>query len=563
MASLQVVKGSNKGAEVSLEKGDKWVMGRNADCQVVINLPSVSREHAIIRLMQGKFFIEDLKSRNGTTVNNAEIKVRTELNHNDQIKICDSLFTFVCPPKPALPKEIFGHVVEDEVADTDDGEESSSTVEATIASGSKQVLLEMQSSEKLAFLVEVTSDLTQTFDLDKLLPKIADSLFQVFRQADRAFIILADEDNPNKLIPKVIKTRRAQEESMARFSRRIVQQCMETAQALLSEDASADKRFDLSQSIADCRIRSVMCAPLTMRSTGKGFGVIQLDTQDRHKKFTAEDLKLLMAVAGQAAIALENAKLHDNLVARAGLERDLRLAHQVQMSFLPKKPPVLEGYEFFAHYESAQEIGGDYYDFIPLPGPRLGIALGDVAGKGVPAALLMAKVSSEARFCMLTEKGPAEAVFRLNALMQEAGMLDRFVTFAVGLLDPSTHQVTFVNAGHLPPLIYRAATGKVEEGTSLDASGFPLGVAEGIPYEAVTVELGPGDSVALFTDGITEAKNKQEVEFQWEGARAVLGSGVSNAQVMGQRLVAAVRQHALGCKQHDDITVVCFGRAPE
>ncbi len=258
MASLHVLKGNNPGAVVQLDQGEKWVMGRNADCQVVINMPSVSREHAIIRLVQGKFFIEDLKSRNGTTVNNVEVKARTELSHNDRIKICDSIFAFVSVPKPELPKDIFGKPTVDE--DEEDGEESSSTVEATLSSSSKQVLLETQPSEKLAFLVEMTADLTQSFDFDKLLPKIGDSLFQVFRQADRAFIILADQENENKLIPKVIKTRRAQDESSARFSRRIVQQCMASGQALLSEDASSDKRFDLSQSIADCRIRSVMCA---------------------------------------------------------------------------------------------------------------------------------------------------------------------------------------------------------------------------------------------------------------------------------------------------------------
>jgi serine phosphatase RsbU (regulator of sigma subunit)/pSer/pThr/pTyr-binding forkhead associated (FHA) protein len=555
MASLHVLKGTNQGAVIPLDNGDKWVLGRNGDCHIVINLPAVSREHAIIRLSQGRFYIEDLKSRNGTAVNNDEIKGRTELKHNDRIKICDSIFAFVSTPKPELP-DIFKPPRPDE----DHGEESSSTVEATLSSGSKQQLLETQPSEKLAFLVQMTAELTQTFDQDQLLPKIGDSLFQVFRQADRAFIILADETNENKLIPKVITTRRAQDESTARFSRRIVTRCLETGQGLLSEDASADKRFDLSQSIADCRIRSVMCAPLTMKSTGKAFGVIQLDTQDRHKKFTQDDLKLLMAVAGQAAIALENANLHDNLVARAGLERELTLAHQVQMSFLPKKPPQLSGYEFFAHYESAQEVGGDYYDFIPLPGPRLGIALGDVAGKGVPAALLMAKVSSDARFCLLTENGPAEAVYRLNELMQEAGLIDRFITLAVGLLDPSAHQVTFVNAGHLPPLIYRASTGKIMEAAERHASGFPLGVAEGIPYVPVAIDLQPGDCVALFTDGVTEAKNKQDVEFRLDRALQTLGSGPSTAAAMGQRLVAAVKQHALGCKQHDDITVVCFGR---
>jgi serine phosphatase RsbU (regulator of sigma subunit)/pSer/pThr/pTyr-binding forkhead associated (FHA) protein len=557
MASLKVHKGNNPNTVIPLDSGDKWVMGRNTDCQVVINLPAVSREHAIIRLIQGKYYIEDLKSRNGTAVNNNEVKARTELKHADRIKICDSVFEFLsAPAKPDLPDFLKpGGVQQD-----DEGEESSSTVEATISTATKQRLLETQPSEKLAFLLEITSELTQTFNEDQLLPKIGESLFQVFRQADRAFIILADEANENRLIPKVIKTRRAQDESTARFSRKIVNRCLETAQALLSEDATTDKQFDLSQSIADCRIRSVMCAPLTMKSTGKAFGVIQLDTQDRHKKFVQDDLRLLMAVAGQAAIALENAKLHDNLVARAGLERDLRLAHQVQMSFLPKKPPQFAGYEFFAHYESAQEVGGDYYDFIPLPGPRLAIGLGDVAGKGVPAALLMAKVSSDARFSMLTETDPAQAVYRLNELMQEAGMLDRFVTLAMGLLDPVAHQVTFVNAGHLPPIIYRQATGKLEEATDRNSAGFPLGVADGIPYEAVSVSLQPGDAVTLFTDGVTEAKNKQDAEFQLEGAMSALRPGPWSPTAMGQRLVAAVRQHALGCKQHDDITVVCFGR---
>ena len=182
MPTLHVIKGTNPGTVVALENGDKWVMGRNADCQIVINMPSVSREHAIIKLLDGRFFIEDLKSRNGTTVNNQEIKTRTQLNHNDRIKICDSVFAFVSPPRPELPKTLLGGIAEDE----DAFEESSSTIEATLSTASKQVLLEAQPSEKLALLVEMTAELTQTFDQDKLLPKIGESLFQVFRQADRA-----------------------------------------------------------------------------------------------------------------------------------------------------------------------------------------------------------------------------------------------------------------------------------------------------------------------------------------------------------------------------------------
>ncbi len=552
MANLEVVKGPNQGARLPLS-GEKIIMGRNADCGIVINLPPVSREHAVIhRRGDGKYYIEDLKSRNHTFVNSTKIEVPTLLRHNDHIRICDSEFRFLdrLPLPPDLAKG--GPPGEEE-------DDSSSTVEASITHSSKQIL-ETQPSEKLAFLLAITSELTQTFHLDQLLPKIADSLFQVFKQADRCFVIFGEEGS-DRLIPRVIKTRRATDESNARFSRRIVHKCLENSEALLSEDATSDKRFDLSQSIADCRIRSVMVAPMIMRSTGKAFAVIQMDTQDRNKKFTQDDLKLLLAVAGQAAIALENAKLHEDLVARAGLERDLKLAHQVQMSFLPSKSPQVPGYQFFAHYEPAQEVGGDYYDFVPLPGPRLAVMIGDVAGKGVPAALLMAKVSSDARFTMLTEPDPAEAVYKLNERMQEAGMLDRFVTLAAGVLDPANNRVTFVNAGHMPALVYRSATKTIEEAVTRDQTGFPLGVAEGIPYDAVTVALNPGDLAVLFTDGVTEAKNKRDEEFQ-DGGRmpATILGGPLNAEDVGKRLVAAVRQHALGCKQHDDITVVCFGR---
>jgi serine phosphatase RsbU (regulator of sigma subunit)/pSer/pThr/pTyr-binding forkhead associated (FHA) protein len=552
MAELQVVKGYNQGATVDLAS-DKVVLGRNADCNVVINLPAVSREHAVISRVQGKFFIEDLKSRNGTFVNNKEVRGRIPLNHQDQIKICDNLYTFLeTKPKPPLPPSMRRDTPEVEE------EEGSSTVEATLATSSKQIL-ETQPAEKLAFLLEVSGELTQTFNVEQLLPKIVDRVFTVFKQADRGFIILS-EDQGEKLIPKVIKTRRASDEGSARFSRKIVNRCLETSQALLSEDASSDKRFDLSQSIADCRIRSVMCAPLIGRTIPTPLGVIQLDTQDRHKKFTPDDLKLLMAVASQAAVAVESAKMHQDLIARAGIDRDLQIAHKVQLSFLPKRPPELPGYEFAAHYQAALEVGGDYYDFIPLPGPRVAVMLGDVAGKGVSAALLMAKISSDARFSMLTEAGPAEAVIRLNALMQEAGMLDRFVTLAACVLDPSRHEVAIVNAGHLPPLVFRKETGRVEEGQEREMGGLPLGVAEDHPYQAQTITLEPGDFVLLFTDGVTEAKNRQDKQFQLEGVLNLFRQDPCTPRAIADRLVSAVKQHALGCKQHDDITIAAFGR---
>src|SRR5437660_9460876 len=186
--------------------------------------------------------------------------------------------------------------------------------------------------------------------------------------------------------------------------------------------------------------------------------------------------------------------------ARARLKLDLEFAREVQRGFLPRRLPEVPGYEFFAHYESAFEIGGDYYDFIPLPRQRVAVLLGDVAGKGVAAALLMAKLSADARFCIVTEPDPAAAITKLNALMTQSGIADRFVTLVAAVLDPGSHTVTLVNAGHPSPLLYHRATRAVGAATSLDVAGLPLGVQGGFAYASCQVGLAPGDSILAFTD---------------------------------------------------------------
>jgi len=554
-----ILKGTEQGQRYPLSE-ERTILGRNRDCHVVIDFPAVSREHAHILQVSGKFYIEDRDSRNGTFVNNQQIGGRTLLKNNDRIKICDFLCTFQdgTVVKP-LPVELRPEEPEGEEGET------SSTVETRLgAQISSHLLLESQPAEKIKALLDISTNLAKTLELDALLPKIADSLFQIFRQADRCFLILREDSG--KLVPKLVKTRRPFGESNARFSRSIVQQCLETAEAFLSEDASSDSRFGLSQSIADFRIRSVMCAPL-LHADGKSFGVIQLDTQDRSKKFIADDLKLLVGVANQAAVALENVQLHHDLIVRDRFQRDLDLAREVQRGFLPQALPQIPGYQFFAHYESAQQIGGDYYDFVPLSGRRLGVLLGDVAGKGVPAALLMAKLSAEARFCMLTEPDPAAAVSQLNDLLMRAGLMDRFVTLATAVLDPARFLVTIINAGHMAPLIYRQATGKFEESISTEKTGLPLGVLDKYQYVSHQIELRPGDSLLLFTDGITDSMNVQNQAFQMKGIHAAIldksgqPSHTLTAPELGERIIKAVKQHAAGRSQHDDIALVCFGRS--
>jgi serine phosphatase RsbU (regulator of sigma subunit) len=551
VASLLVLKGPSPGHRHKLD-GDLWIIGRSPDCQIHIPNNAVSRQHAKITRTQTSYYIEDLGSRNGTLVNNQAIAQKTLLKDQDKIKVCDWMSTFHNESTPS------GIEIDD------DDQDSPSTVHASVARMPAGQLLETQPSEKLRALLEVSTALSKTLQEEDLLPQIAEILFGVFKQADRCFVIIRDEQT-EQLIPKVIKTRRANTETSARFSKTIVKRCLESGQALLFEDAQSGGQMALSASIAEFRIRSVMCAPL-INQNGTAFGLIQLDSQDRNKTFTQEDLKLLVGVANQASIALDNAKLHKLAVDVAVKQQDEELARKVQRSFLPQRLPEIGGYQFYAFYQAAKNVGGDYYDFIPHAGAKLGILLGDVAGKGMPAALLMAKLSAEARYCLLLHPEIAKAVGRLNEQLLQAGMMDRFVTLAACLLDPIEHSVTFVNAGHESPLIYRRATHTLEEGISNKLSGFPLGMVEGMDYEFTKVMLEPGDNVIIFTDGVSDAIDLDEKNFGKERVReAILGeAGIPDdsfsPQLMGKRIIAKVQAHANGQYQNDDIALVCFGR---
>ena len=258
-------------------------------------------------------------------------------------------------------------------------------------------------------------------------------------------------------------------------------------------------------------------------------------------------------------IELEEYSRHLEL-ARERLKFDLELARGVQRGFLPLRLPEVPGYEFFAHYEPAHEVGGDYYDFVPLPRQRLAVLLGDVAGKGVVAALLMAKLSADARVCMLTEPDLAVGVTKLNALICQSAFADRFVTLVAAILDPVTHTVTLVNAGHPPPLIYHRATCTVGETISNEAVGLPLGVQAGFEYASCQISLKHDDSILAFTDGVIEALDVNNVELKTKGVHAAVQGDVYSPRALGERVVKVVQQFATGRRQHDDIALVGFGR---
>jgi phosphoserine phosphatase RsbU/P len=570
MPTLKLIKApgmTGPGQSYQLSNGGlEMVMGREEICQIVVPNHAVSRKHARIYFEQGHFYIEDLKSRNKTIVNNREITEPWMLRHEDRIKICDFQYLYQDDPKPTstqpkIPVEFGRNLDPNDTHDSDTPSETSSIEHVLAAKGSEADLILGQPSDKLRALLDISVSLTKPADLESLLSAIADTSFGVFRQADRCFIILAED---KRLVSKVTKTRRKADTDSASFSKTIVRKCMESQTAYLSEDASSDSSMGAAQSIAEFRIRSVMCVPL-LGADGTSIGAMQLDTQDRGKKFKQDDLKLLMIVANLAGVAIDKARLHESMLLREKLQNEIEIARKVQLDFLPREMPKIPGYEYYAAYSAAQTVGGDYYTFIELPDGRIAALLGDVAGKGVPAALLMAKLSAEARFCMLTQPDVPKAIQSLSDSLIRGGIGDRFVTMAAMILNPKTHRVTIVNAGHLNPMRYRVADRSLVEVISNEQSGLALGIVEGYPYELIEFDLEPGDTLLTFTDGVTDAMSPQDVMFNYDGITATIARGtprgpISRPKALGDQLFNAVRRHANGRPQNDDIAIVAFGR---
>lgn len=566
MAILKRVTGEPAGQLIEL-KNDVTVIGRAPDCQIVLDPNGVSRRHAEIRKVGNAFFLADLRSRNKTLVNNTEVKAGHDhpLKSGDRINICDVEFIYypVAPPKDGAQKPSDPDVMV--VTESDAGDDPNMhTLDASRSSAMASVV---RPEVKLKAILEIARNISSELRIDTVAPKILDSLMELFPQAERLFLVLVDPET-KRLVRKAFKYRPNRrtpfsggvpdDEVPMSISRSIVNHVLGQKKAVLSQDAGNDKNLPTSASIADLKIRSVMCVPL-LTPDGQALGILQLDTSDR-RQFLQDDLDVLAAVASQAATAVQNASLHESLMERERLERDLKLAEQVQKRFLPQSVPKVPGYEFFAHYHPAYEVGGDYYDFVPLSFDRWAVALGDVSGKGVAAALMMAKFSGDTRYCILTENAPGAAANELNTLLCAAGIEEKFITLSLSVIDLKKRLLTLSSAGHLPVLV-RRVDGRVEE-VGEEIAGFPLGIIPESNYQQAEVLLNPGDVVVVYSDGVTDARNlREELYHTGDNPRLIrrLGESPGSPEAVGRSILQDVREFSAGHTQTDDITLVCFG----
>ncbi len=548
------------------------VIGRHPECTFQINSNMVSRKHAKVVKNGDKFVVEDLGSGNGTFVNGKKIDGPTVLSHEDRIKLGPVLLRFETPegaatpkpaprPAPAAPVAPVSAAVSkgtDLNVAVSEGEDDTATIMGTADRSSAFGKLEVNPEAKLKGVLEISRALAGTADLNALLPKILDTLFVIFPHADRGCVLFNDATT-GKMVPKAMKHRRAGDDETVKLSRTILKTVLEQKTGILSADAASDSRFQASESISNLTIRSMMCVPM-LSLAGEPMGVINIDTQNAFNQFRAEDLDLLMAVAGQAAMSYEQANLLVTAMEKQKQDKEMNIAMGVQRSLLPTELPKPDGWEIFASYDTAQAVGGDYYDaFMLEDGKRVCMAFGDVAGKGVPASLVMSRIATVVTNVLAFVTNVQEAILRINHQMCTRAVEGRFVTFVLIILDLETGEMNIANAGHMPVMI-RKTDGSIEEFGD-EAVGVPLGVIDEYPYDVLSRTIEKGETCVIYTDGVSEAMNHNDDLYGVDRLRELMqASRGGHADELGRTILADVRKFADGRPQNDDITIMVFGR---
>ena len=538
MPVLEVV--GESGTEQLIELSDhQTLIGRDRrKCQVVFDDSGVSRVHARIKTVGEQFVLKDCDSRNGTTVNGRKIATGWPLADGDEVGIDRHRLLFRSDnPHPLLdrPSSIAGVFPTQSPTDVRPG---------------------VRAKEKLKAIMAISSSLSRSLDLDSLLNRLLDTLFAVFPNAECGAILLPRKDGELNVRTWKSSIKNDGDSPRGVASRTIARQVMESGQSLLCVDTADDTSLAASQSIADADIRSVMCAPMK-GSDGTCLGVIHLDRRDISAPFVMDDLDLLACVAMISGQTVENNILHEEHLKAQLQEQELQLAADLQRTLLPSTVPEIAGYEIAHHYQPANELGGDYFDHFELTDGRYVIAIGDVAGKGTAAALLVASLFASVRAVLAFESQPAAAVERLNGTVADVVATGRFITFFLAILDPNAHTLTMTSAGHVAPLLHR--DGKVLDPIG-DRFGCPLGIDTGLPFEQVTIDLHPDDTLLLITDGITEARNSSNTLFGAERVETALCGASESAESVITAVLKSVAEFADHGRQDDDTCLVALRR---
>jgi len=501
----------------------------------------------VLELVGGRYVVEDKGSRNGTYLNGQRLTGPAALRSGDHLVIGSVKLTFLDEEHAAVPSA----PVSPAVTFTERAEAVSPLSTMAMESPGASVPPTGYTAEKFRALVQMLKRLGLSVEIDATLHELLEGLFAIFPQARCGFVAFTAQGQ-EEVTPRATHFRSADANQRVGLSRSLVRHVLSRREAVLWEDQEPGPLA--YRTLAELDILSVMCAPL-LDGEGNPFGVVQIDTDLPLSAFKSGDLEVMVGAVSQAAVAVRFAKLYEEALRRQGVARDLELARRVQLSLLPEGYPNCEGFEFFAYYHAAYDVGGDYYDFIELPNDRLALVVADAAGKGVSAALMMAKLSGELKYHLSCEP-PAAALAHMNDGLC-AGSTERFVTLLAAILDRHAMTLTLANAGHPAPL-RRRPDGSVEA-VAESARGPALGLLPGRQYAEATVAIEPGDLWLAYTDGFSEATSAAGEMFGAGRLRERLAAAPGMVRESGDRIVCEVMQFLGDQPQTDDMCLVGWG----
>jgi serine phosphatase RsbU (regulator of sigma subunit) len=543
-----IVRGSDgKTILVPLDR-DRITLGRSSACELAYPDDSgLSRQHMCFQRAGERWEVQDLGSKNGTLFNGKRLEQPVTFSWGDQVVAGHLTIEFAGHDRTApIPRENVVFVEAPESAN-----KSTTTVAASLESligqsGVDELHQSMiQVNPQMQALIRAGRELVGYRPLNELFEVIMDLAMGAVLAARGVLMTL---ENGELVV-------RAARGAGFKISKTVRDRVLKDKTSLLVRDTQLDQALREQQSIVQNKVRGMIAVPL--QTNERVIGLIYVDTPDLIREFTREDLGLLTVMANVAAIRIEHARLNEIEVTERAMAQELEQAAHIQMGLLPSKSPDVPGMDIAAGTLPCRTVGGDYYDYLPFPDGRIGVLIGDVAGKGMPASLLM--TSLQARVKVLFEDGDelAKKMNRLNKHTVANCPDNRFITFFMTVVDPKTGELVYSNAGHNPPLLVRA-NGAVEQ---LKGGGIILGILPIAMYQDFRIRMDPGDTLVLYSDGVTEAANPTDVDFGEDRLGELVASmrGRPASEVVAA-VQTAVANFSEGAPQADDITVVVMRR---
>jgi serine phosphatase RsbU (regulator of sigma subunit) len=506
-----------------------FAIGRRDTNDLRLAGSEVSRDHAVLEVVDGGWVVRDLTSRYGTTVNDAPVTTH-RIASGDRIRLGRGggadLVCYIGTETSVLSRSTSGA--------RDDLRQITALLEGFRSLGSGRVLQEV-----LALVLDAAVELSG---------------------AERAFIMLAGAGDALEFKLGRGRGKVTIADATSGISRKIPEEVFRVGTRKVVTDLLDGALADVHQGTVALGIRNVVCVPLNAvlyvesaeaNTEDRRMGVLYLDSREKGNLLTESTLRALDTLASEASVAIQNAQLYREKLEKSKMEHEMRIAAEIQQALMPKPLAGLRFVEAAAASIPCRSIGGDFFDYLDFDGKALGFTLGDVAGKGPPAALLSALMQGMFSSHVLGLDGTASLVSVVNKVLCRRGIESRFVTLMFGILQ-ANGSLTYTNAGHNPPFVVGPSGVR-----RLENGGPVVGLLEFAPYSEETIQLAPGDTIVIFSDGVSEALNADEEEFGDERLLAAIQSATGQSvEAQVDHVFDVVREFTRGTAQGDDITAM-------